>query len=617
MNYRKDIDGLRALAVIPVILFHAGFNFFRGGYIGVDVFFVISGYLITSIILKELKDNTFSIINFYERRARRILPALFFVMLICIPFSYFLLLPNELIQFGNSLISVSLFGSNFLFWQESGYFDVASELKPLLHTWSLAVEEQYYIFFPIFFIMVWKYLNKFISTSFFIVLILSFFLMIVGNYYKPGNMFFFYMLPTRAWEIMTGSLIAIYLDKKVSSSNKIMSNFLSLIGLLFILISIIIFDENTPFPSLYTILPVVGTSLIILFSSDKSITFKFLGSKIMVGIGLISYSAYLWHQPLLAFAKYRLHDSISSFLIGFICLISFVLAYISWKYIESPFRNRNRFKRNKIFKLTFFFMIFFIFSGYHLKKDRGLISRFDLDESRVLESFIDSKNYVVKNFGAHKLQNFDNDDLTKNIFIIGDSFSEDLVNAIYEVDLNKRYSISTYYVPTKCGNVYLKERNILELNSRECPDILSNAKIVSIIKNADEIWLASSWKEWAIPYIQLSIDNLFQINNTKIRIFGRKDFGTVESSQYFYTNSVDKIIGERSLSKNHTQIAIKMANEKYTNAEYIDVSILLCGSYSKCINSTSDGFPISYDGGHLTKAGALYFGKILKTKLVE
>ena len=166
MNYRRDIDGLRALAVIPVVLFHAGFNFFQGGYIGVDVFFVISGYLITSIILKELKDDTFSIINFYERRARRILPALFFVMLICIPFSYFLLLPNELIQFGNSLIYVSLFGSNFLFWQESGYFDVASELKPLLHTWSLAVEEQYYIFFPIFFIMVWKYLNKFISTSF-------------------------------------------------------------------------------------------------------------------------------------------------------------------------------------------------------------------------------------------------------------------------------------------------------------------------------------------------------------------------------------------------------------------------------------------------------------------
>ena len=147
MNYRAEIDGLRALAVLPVILFHAGFDLFSGGYIGVDVFFVISGYLIATIIIKEMYEEKFSLINFYERRARRILPALFFLMIICLPFGWLLLTPSDLKDFGQSIIAVSLFSSNFLFWWETGYFDTASELKPLLHTWSLAVEEQFYIIF--------------------------------------------------------------------------------------------------------------------------------------------------------------------------------------------------------------------------------------------------------------------------------------------------------------------------------------------------------------------------------------------------------------------------------------------------------------------------------------
>ena len=156
MKYRPEIDGLRAIAVLPVILFHAGFDFFKGGFVGVDVFFVISGYLITTIIILEISEGRFSILNFYERRARRILPALFFMMTACIPFAWLWLKPDDLKDFGQSLIAVSTFSSNILFWLESGYFDTASELKPLLHTWSLAVEEQYYILFPIFLILSWN-----------------------------------------------------------------------------------------------------------------------------------------------------------------------------------------------------------------------------------------------------------------------------------------------------------------------------------------------------------------------------------------------------------------------------------------------------------------------------
>ncbi len=156
MNYRREIDGLRALAVLSVILFHAGFETFSGGFVGVDVFFVISGYLVTTIILAELEQGSFSILNFYERRARRILPALFLVMLVCVPFAWFWLLPSDMKDFSQSLVAVSVFASNILFWRESGYFDTAAELKPLLHTWSLAVEEQYYVLFPLFLMLFWR-----------------------------------------------------------------------------------------------------------------------------------------------------------------------------------------------------------------------------------------------------------------------------------------------------------------------------------------------------------------------------------------------------------------------------------------------------------------------------
>ena len=170
MNYRPEIDGLRAIAILPVIFYHAGIEIFNGGYVGVDIFFVVSGYLITTIILKELDEGKFSIINFYERRIRRIIPALFAVMFVSIIFAYFLLLPNDIKDFSQSLVAVSTFVSNILFWRESGYFDTSSELKPLLHTWSLAVAEQFYLVFPILLITIWNFGRK---KVFWLILLIS------------------------------------------------------------------------------------------------------------------------------------------------------------------------------------------------------------------------------------------------------------------------------------------------------------------------------------------------------------------------------------------------------------------------------------------------------------
>ncbi len=352
MKYRAEIDGLRSIAVIPVILFHAGFEQFSGGFVGVDVFFVISGYLITTIILSEMEKGTFSLINFYDRRARRILPALFLVMFFSLPFAWFWLLPSDMKDFSQSLVAVSTFSSNILFWQETGYWGVDNELKPLLHTWSLAVEEQYYIIFPLFLMMMWKFQERWILGSFMLLAIISLMTSQYGAYYTPTANFF--LLPTRAWELAIGASIAFYFLYKKQTirtllSHKIIDETLGVIGLILIGYSVFSFNETVPFPSFFALIPTVGTGLIILFSSKNTLVGQLLGARILVGIGLISYSAYLWHQPLFAFARHRSLTEPSELLFSVLALLSFTLAYLSWRYVEKPFRKKGLLSRKVVF----------------------------------------------------------------------------------------------------------------------------------------------------------------------------------------------------------------------------------------------------------------------------
>ena len=376
MDYRREIDGLRALAVLPVILFHAGFQSFSGGFVGVDVFFVISGYLITSIILSELQAGEFSLIRFYERRARRILPALFLVMFMCLPFAWFWLLPNDLKSFSQSLVAVSSFASNILFWRTSDYFEPAAELKPLLHTWSLAVEEQYYVFFPILLMLAWRFGKNVIIGILVFAFVLSLTAAQWGSTASPEAAF--YLLPTRGWELLIGAFVAFYLSSSQEAHwHKTLMEVGGLVGLASILYSNFVFDNRIPFPSLYTLVPTIGTALIILCSSQATIVGKLLGMKWPVAIGLISYSAYLWHQPLLAFAKHRTFDEPSVLLLGGMAFASLALAFFSWKYVEKPFRNKERFKRSDIFKIRIIGNLFFILIGLTGHFTKGFENRFN------------------------------------------------------------------------------------------------------------------------------------------------------------------------------------------------------------------------------------------------
>lgn len=359
MKYRAEIDGLRALAVIPVILFHAGFELFSGGFVGVDIFFVISGYLITTILIDDLDNGRFNIRKFYERRARRILPALYIVCLISTLFAWLLLTPLDLLNFGNALIGVSTFLSNVVFWQSQGYFAESAELNPLLHTWSLAVEEQYYVIFPLFLLVVWRF-GK--NKTFWFIIVLSIISLLISEWASRHQVSAnFYLAPTRAWELLFGSITAFIIQKHGMNSN----NFLSLIGLTAIILAIFIYDENTPFPSVYTLVPVVGAMLLVLFADKNTITAKLLSQKIFVGIGLVSYSAYLWHQPIFAYTRtYYGNINLHLYTTYIILFSTGVLSFLSWKYVEIPFRNKHFLTNKSILILSILSLSSLSFLGY-------------------------------------------------------------------------------------------------------------------------------------------------------------------------------------------------------------------------------------------------------------
>jgi peptidoglycan/LPS O-acetylase OafA/YrhL len=335
MKYRAEIDGLRCVAVVPVVLFHAGLSMFAGGYVGVDIFFVISGYLITTILYREALQGRLSIRRFYDRRVRRIIPALLLVTAFSTIVSLLIMLPTQLEDYGKSVVAVNLFVSNILFWRESGYFAGAAELKPMLHTWSLAVEEQFYIVFPLVIALLVPRLRILALVGLIaFVTLASFALSDFAATWKPvAN---FYLAPTRAWELLVGALCAFYLHHKGQQSNE----WLALAGVIAIALSIVMLDDLTPFPSRFALPAVLGTALIIVYASKETWTARALSLKPLVYIGLISYSAYLWHQPLLAFARLQMEHP-PTLLLVVLGIASFPMAFLSWRYVEQPFRTKS------------------------------------------------------------------------------------------------------------------------------------------------------------------------------------------------------------------------------------------------------------------------------------
>ena len=581
MLYRREIDGLRALAVLPVILFHAGFETFSGGFVGVDVFFVISGYLITTIILAELEQGKFSIVNFYERRARRILPALFVVMLLSLLFGYFLLMPDEFKNLGQSFVATSLFSNNVLLGLTSDYWDLASEFKPLLHTWSLGVEEQYYVIVPVLLMIFWK-----IGKSSIVYLLWSIFitsLLFAVWFVNISPKWAFYILPSRAWEICIGALAAIYLLRYATLINKFKySNALSFLGVILIVFSILVFDSTIASPGVFLLIPTIGAVLIIIFCQPKSISFQVLGSKSFVFMGSLSYSLYLWHQPIFAFLRIYSSEHPSSFNFLALMPLVFVLSFLTWKFVESPFRSKVFVSRNLVFSYSVFGTIFFIVVGLYLNKSYGMSSRVFNDG--VVVADMDKRIYNERAF-AYKKEKFSDTSAT-NILILGDSFARDFTNLTLE-----NFDVSHAEIVYRddlygCIDDYLRRK-------------VSN----SLFIEADVIVFASGVYEKDC-YLK---DIAFAKSRDKdIFYIGTKNFGynlnwLIRLDKDQRKNRFNPIADSVILSDKNMAKAIP--------SEHF-ISLLSPTLVDKNIPITDDmGRMLSTDRAHLTKYGAVFFGK--------
>ncbi len=334
LTYRPEIDGLRALAVLAVVAFHAD-GIVSGGFVGVDVFFVISGFLITSLIVRALEQGTFSLLEFWERRVRRLFPALLVVVIACTIAGFALMVPEHFAEFGQSVVAQGLLISNVYFWRQSGYFETASEFQPLLHTWSLAVEEQFYLAFPFLLLLVFKRGRRLALIT---ITLLSGASLILSGYaahHDPPAAFF---LPHyRIWELGLGAILA--LMPRTVRLPRVASETIGLVGLALILFPIFSYTANTPFPGWAALPPCAGTALIILSNAHRlNLTGRLLALPPAVFIGKISYSLYLWHWPALVFLNYTVVTGATALQTAMVLVASFVLAGLTWKYIETPFR---------------------------------------------------------------------------------------------------------------------------------------------------------------------------------------------------------------------------------------------------------------------------------------
>lgn len=378
-GYRPEVDGLRAVAVVSVILFHTGLGVATGGYVGVDVFFVISGYLISAIILREISQSRFSFVGFYERRIRRIFPALFATLAFTTIGSWLILPPDHLQTYAQSLVATTAFASNIFFWMKSGYFGGNAELYPLLHMWSLSVEEQYYVFFPFLAIIAGWGRRWLTSTLMGAVLVISFGLCVA--YAPTQQMTAFFLTPMRAWELLFGVFVALH---EVSWRNAIdrvrgAAATLEIAGAALIILPIWLYDSSTLFPGWSAVPPVLGTALLILLANANSVTGRILASGPFVFIGLLSYSAYLWHQPLFSLSRMQGFAEHGWSAYAALIALTFILAWGSLKFIERPFRDKRRFTRVQMYGMFSVGSAFLIAIGLVGHVKQGFPNRFSAE----------------------------------------------------------------------------------------------------------------------------------------------------------------------------------------------------------------------------------------------
>jgi peptidoglycan/LPS O-acetylase OafA/YrhL len=641
LSYRPDIDGLRAIAVLLVVFNHLRTRV-TGGYVGVDVFFVISGYLISSVILSDMRSGQFSIVGFYERRVRRIFPALLAMLVVVNVLAFRYLLPSEAESFARSLIAAIVSLSNFQFWREAGYFDAPSALKPLLHTWSLAVEEQFYIFFPPFLLAVRRWFPNRLRIAIWIVAGLSFVAACYSVRSSPSAAFFF--SPLRAWELMIGTMVS--QNELPAIQKKIWRNVSSSVGLLLILVPAFLFNAQTPFPGLAALPTCLGAGLIIASGeTGGSVVASILSWRPLTFIGLISYSLYLWHWPIIVFwnrAQIRPDEDFFDAKTKLILLaMSLVAATLSWWLVETPFR-KGRFRpgRRTVFLVNGVLAVGLLMFGAEILNTKGLVARFSPEAAAVAQyttyhpveewrenvcfltqhnQFSDFKSEICLNNKPQRSQQ-------KSMLLLGDSLAAHLYPGLVTVFSDRDFSQA---------NAASCEPLVVVPDTMDA-EFLPNCKRMSAFiygeylpnHHFDGVLLAASWHEESLPELGRTIEWI-KAHGMPVILFGpvpeydtslprllalsirEKDPGLLDRHRLARTLKLDKEMAE--LARTEWKVAYVSAVEDLCGSQ-VEMVAKAQSEMAGCLAFAAPGVPLQFDDHHFTVAGSILYARAMQAR---
>lgn len=631
-GYRPDIDTLRALAVLSVMLFHFGVQTFKGGFVGVDVFFVISGYLITKGILGRVRAGKFDFSSFYLRRVRRIIPALVAIIAVSYILAFFVFSPNDFKDMSGSAIFSMAGLSNMFFWMGSGYFDSSSSVKPLLHTWSLSVELQFYAIWPLVLVLIWK-LPKFRIYVIALLCLTSLFLSQIVLKQDPSAAFYF--APLRLHEFLIGGMVVFLEGRKIGSK---INEILYLLGLSLVLYSVFTYAEGkTIFPGLSSLPPTVGTALLLL-TGGNSLTAKLISPLAVRKIGEISYSLYLVHWPIFVFAAYLITEQSPVWFPVLLVLLSFLCAMVLYAKIEKPLRFSPVAKNNDmLFSLGCACLIMFLMvpaatswaqNGWtwRLPKEISEIHPLDLNKTGL---------YVwVNQTPLAQKESFEGNGKIKTL-VIGDSQSADFVNLLVESGKAQQLDIVARTVYFECNtfdenvlnrdsyfsveNVHLVKRPDLK---QVCQQQIAAANEQKLISEAQVIYVALQWEEFSLKYNVEAIQRLASKTNAKIYVLGGKRFS---APTYKIIQSFGRVIGLESYAyklKDQDVLKINGVLSAIPGTNFVNVMSLICSNEEKkCQLFTDDKHLIYRDEMHFTQEGARFvagkFVSLLNEKIPE